>query len=100
MTGAGVRFAWMPLNEVVGAEETMDDFDRKSSSLTADFIEAALGDASILEGIPRGAVLVLLPEDDPAFVEESIALGIAAVQQGRDVVFRHTARSTKRAEPT
>jgi hypothetical protein len=69
----------------------VDEFDRKTISLTADFLEAAFDDAEILSGIPQGALLVLLPEDDPSFVEESIALGIEAVRQGRDVVFRHFA---------
>jgi hypothetical protein len=73
---------------------TLEAFDRKTISLTADFIEAALDDASILAGIPHGAVLVLLPEDDSDFVEESIALGVAAVRRGQDVVFRHTGRTS------
>ena len=67
----------------------LEEFDRKTISLTADFIEAALDDATILEGIPTGAVLVLLPDDDPEFVEGSVALGIEAVRRGQDVVFRH-----------
>ncbi len=75
----------------------LEEFDRKTISLTAGLIEAALDDASILENIPRGAVVVLLPDDDPAFTEESIALGIEAVRRGQDVVFRHTARAKQPA---
>jgi hypothetical protein len=70
----------------------LDAFDRKTISLTTDFLEAAFDDASVLAGIPNGAVLVLLPADDPDFVEESIALGVAAVRRGQDVVFRHTGK--------
>jgi hypothetical protein len=76
------------------------NFDRKTISLTADFIEAAMEDASVLEGIPQGAVLVLLPADDPEFVEESISLGVDAVRKGRDVVFRHFGKVAPRATPT
>ena len=76
---------------------TVDAFDQTTIGLTADLIAAAMDDASVLEGIPHGAILVLLPSDDPAFVEESIARGIAAVRQGRNVVFRHTDGLTNRA---
>jgi hypothetical protein len=77
----------------------LEEFDRKTISLTADFIEAALDDASILAGIPAGAVLVLLPDDDSEFADESIALGVDAVRRGQDVVFRHM-RSRQQAADT
>jgi hypothetical protein len=88
----------MTAPHAVASVPAVDEFDRTSISLTADFIEAALDDASILNGIPRGAVLVLLPGDDPNFVTESIAIGIEAVRQGKDVVFRHVARAGDRAD--
>lgn len=67
-----------PLN--VAAAPVVEDFDRRTIALTADFIGAALGEPIVLDGIPRGAGLVLLPNDDPPFVEESIAVGIEAVR--------------------
>lgn len=73
-----------------------DDFDRKAISLTAGFIETAVDDSSVLEGIPQGAILVLLPPEDPALVEESTVLGIVAVRQGRDVTFRHAVLAGER----
>ena len=86
----------MTESKVVTPVPRMSDFDRKTIALTADFIESALDDASILDGIPSGAMLVLLPDDDSDFSEESIAVGIAAVRQGWDVVFRHVPDSGAR----
>lgn len=80
----------MTASQTTPTKPTFDDFDRKTISQTADFIEAAFDDASVLAGIPDGALLILLPEDDASFLEQSIALGIDAVREGRDVVFRHT----------
>jgi hypothetical protein len=80
----------MTASQSTPTKPRVNSFDRKTIGLTADFIEAAFDDASILVGIPNGALLILLPHDDPPFVEESIALGINAVREGRDVVFRHT----------
>jgi hypothetical protein len=76
----------------------LEEFDRKTISLTADFLEDALDDASILAGVSNGAVLVLLPADDPDFVEESISLGVAAVRRGQDVIFRHTGKPAPTAD--
>lgn len=81
-------------------DPNVDEFDRKTIGLTADFIEAAMDDASILDGIPSGSVLVLLPSDDPSFVAESIEMGIEAVRQGKDVVFRHVTRLGELAHPS
>jgi hypothetical protein len=81
----------MTASQTTPTKPNFDDFDRKQIILTADFIEAAFDDASVLAGIPDGVLLILLPEDDQSFLEESISLGIDAVREGRDVVFRHTA---------
>ena len=89
----------MTASHTVPTVPRLDAFDRKTIGLTADFIEAAFDDATTLAGIPHGAVLVLLPNDDPSFVEESIALGIEAVRQGRDVVFRHLAAVSAPTDP-
>jgi hypothetical protein len=67
----------------------LSDFDRKTVAQTFDLISAALDDVSVLDDIPDGATLVLLPPDDPDFSEEAIALGIADVRRGRNVYFKH-----------
>ncbi|MEA2585805.1 MAG: hypothetical protein QOF33_3890 [Thermomicrobiales bacterium] len=90
----------MTTSQTVPTVPRLDAFDRKTIGLTADFIEAAFDDATILAGILYGSLLVLLPEDDPAFVDESIARGIEAVRQGRDVVFRHLVPASDSANPS
>ena len=57
--------------------------------LVDDFTQAILADPTLLAGVPHGATLVLLPDDDPEFVDRSIERGIATVRRGRDVYFRH-----------
>lgn len=73
----------------VPTKPTVNEFDRKVFAQTFDLIEAAIDDASVLDDIPNGAVLVLLPADDPAFAEEALALGVKAVREGRNVYFKH-----------
>jgi hypothetical protein len=87
----------MTVSQTAPTKSRVESFDRKTIALTADFIEAALDDATVLAGVSNGALLILLPDDDPAFVEESITLGIEAVRQGRDVVFRHVTEAAGRA---
>ena len=53
------------------------------------FIMAGLADPAVFGVIPRDALFFLLPEDDPAFVEGEIAVGLAALRRGQDVYFRH-----------
>ena len=51
--------------------------------------QAILKDPAILEAIPDGVVVALLPPDaDEAFVETEIALGIDALRKGRSVYFK------------
>jgi hypothetical protein len=50
---------------------------------------AILKDPTILEEIPNGAVVGLLPPDaDDLFIEVEIALGIDALKKGRSVYFK------------
>ncbi len=60
-------------------------------------LHASLGstifaDPAVLEEIPNGAVLVLLPHDaDDEFVEANIALGLEALRKGFSVYFKRLA---------
>jgi hypothetical protein len=65
---------------------------RRNAALLAELGKAIIADASILEGIPEGAMLVLLPADaDPEFIEAGIATGIEMIGKGHNVYFRHLA---------
>jgi hypothetical protein len=64
----------------------------RNVTFTFDLARAIVENPVILAEIPSGATLVLLPRDaDAAFIEENIALGLAALREGRNVYFRHLA---------
>ena len=61
----------------------------KRLELVRRFILAGFVDPTRFDDIPRGVLLFLLPDDDPAFVEREIAAGTASARRGKDVYFRH-----------
>ena len=62
------------------------------AALTIELGRAIIANASILEEIPDGAGLVLLPDGaDEAFIEANIALGLDALRKGRSVYFKRLA---------
>ncbi|MDP9365017.1 MAG: hypothetical protein M3Q10_12460 [Chloroflexota bacterium] len=71
-------------------EETAE-LTRRAIGATFDFIRDAAADPSILDDVPNGATLILVPDDDPALAAAEIEQGVAAVHQGRDAYFRHVA---------
>ena len=67
-------------------------FRDRNAALLTDLGLAIIEDPSILEQIPDGAMLVLLPDDaDEAFVERSIETGLTMLRRGHNVYFRHLA---------
>ena len=68
------------------AEKAQSD---RRVELNIRFLEAGLIDTSLLEDIPRGVTFFLLPDDDPAFVEQEIAFAADAARRGEDVYLRH-----------
>lgn len=54
-----------------------------------DLFEAALRDPSILDDIPDGVTLVLLPIGDPEGTANGVQLGLEALDRGEDVFFKH-----------
>ena len=61
----------------------------KNLDLARLFGLAIIADPSMLDDIPNGVQLVLLPDDDPDLVQTNIAIGLKAIRQGKDVYFRH-----------
>ncbi len=64
-----------------------DALTQRAISTTFDFTRAIFADPSILDDIPDGVMLVLIPDDDPELAAAEIE--IAAVRWGEDVYFRH-----------
>ncbi len=61
----------------------------KDLALTRDFTLDVINDPSLLEQIPDGVMLVLLPDDDPEYVALCIERGLKDLERGFDVYFRH-----------
>ena len=78
------------------APSSMTDVARRAIALTFDFNRAILADPSILDDIPDGATIVLIPSEDPELAEAEVEQGLAALRQGRDVYFRHVRPGDRR----
>jgi hypothetical protein len=65
------------------------EFAKRDAALLIEFQRAAVADPALLDGVPHGTTLVLLPDNEPEFFERRLALGLAAIRQGRNVLFRH-----------
>jgi len=63
--------------------------EARSRALWSRFHAAIFDDPAILDDIPNGATLVLVPRDDPALAAHELALGQEALAAGRDTYFRH-----------
>ncbi|HEX5502049.1 MAG TPA: DUF5647 family protein [Thermomicrobiales bacterium] len=59
-----------------------------------EFLQAVLDDPALVEQIPDGATLVLIPDDDPELARFNMDLGWKAVLAGEDVYFRHVRGAT------
>lgn len=64
--------------------------------LSVAFVNAFYDDVSILDDIPNGSTLVLLPDDDPELAKFNLEQAVRSAQNGADVYIRHFPR----AKPT
>lgn len=67
---------------------TSDAIER-NMDLSFEFARGIFENPEILDEIPDGATLVLLPDDDPSLLQEKMELGMRALRRGEDVYFRH-----------
>lgn len=54
-----------------------------------DLARLALEDPTMLDRIPNGATVMLLPDDDPSVTDDNIRDGIDAIAAGANVYFMH-----------
>lgn len=57
------------------------------------FTRAEVADPSIMEGMPTGVSLTLIPDDDPELAAYAIKGGVTSVQRGKNVYFLHVAHN-------
>lgn len=79
------------MTEVKQAKSTIE----RDAELHSKFVRAYFEDTSILEDIPNGSALILLPDDDPELVEANLQHAIYSARQGHDVYIRHFPRPEK-----
>ena len=75
-----------------------DQFVERNLELAERLLVAGFDDPALLEAVPDGATIVLLPDDDPELAAYNLELGLASIRRGRDVYFRHV-RAVAPAEP-
>ena len=71
----------------------MKSVTERDIELSVAFVSAFYSDASMLDDIPNGSTLVLLPDDDPELAEMNLKHGIDAARWGADVYIRHVPRT-------
>ena len=75
--------------EAMAGAPTDKDAMAQSIERAFRFARAEFADPSILECIPNGASLALIPDDDPAAAARAIRAGIMSVERGKNVYFLH-----------
>jgi Family of unknown function (DUF5647) len=64
----------------------------RNLELTHGFTQAMLDNPELLNDVPNGVHLVLLPEDDPEMFEVNLRIGLDAARRGENVYLRHVTR--------
>jgi len=68
---------------------------KKNLALLNDFMQAALHDASLLRRIPKGAHIVILPQDDPEMSAYNRRTAEKLAKNGEKVMVIHLERPAK-----
>lgn len=76
------------------------DLTERAIDTTFDFVRAAAADPVVFDEVPDGAMLVLVPADDPVLAAAEIEQGLAALGRGHNVYFRHVRRDESPIERT
>lgn len=63
----------------------------RNLKLLQEFIAETIADETFQ--LPPGVTVQLVPDDDQALAETNIAIGIAAIREGKNVYFHHLHRS-------
>ncbi|MGH2534596.1 MAG: DUF5647 family protein [Thermomicrobiales bacterium] len=74
-----------------------DDVVEKNIALTFDFLRAQITDPALVDEIPDGATLILLPIEAPGMIEANIEIGLASLRRGENVYFRYVPEAPARS---
>jgi hypothetical protein len=67
----------------------VEEQTRRSLELSRRWTKAVLANPALLDEIPEGCDLELIPDDDPELADLNVELGLAAMRRGFNVYFRH-----------
>lgn len=59
------------------------------TDLWVEFTQSIVDDPTILDDIPNGSTVVLIPDDDPELAEVNLQRALKAARRGSDVYIRH-----------
>jgi hypothetical protein len=76
------------MSDVKQAKSVVERYYELSDAFTDAYFE----DVSILEDIPNGSTLVLLPDDDTELTEFGLEQAVRSARNGSDVYIRHFPR--------
>ncbi len=57
--------------------------------LLGEFLQTQLEDPALLEEVPNGATVALIPDDDPELAEHNLNLALESFAAGKNVYLRH-----------
>lgn len=69
---------------------------RRDYALQDEFRQAMIASDDLMDEVPNGAMLVLLPDDDPELAERNIAIGVLSARRDKNVYLRHVHGATER----
>ena len=72
--------------------ETATTATDRDTDLWVEFTHAIIDDPSILDDIPQGSTVALIPDDDPELAEVNLQKAIESARRGSDVYIRHVSR--------
>ena len=72
---------------------------KRGIELAGEYIAAILENPTLLERVPDGTTITLVPDDDPELAESNISVGLDAVRRGEDVYFVHINKMAPAARP-
>jgi hypothetical protein len=82
-----------PVVDISSRSATFPATTTRAIETVFDFTRAVLADPTLLDHVPDGVTLVLLPDHDAELMREQIEAGLTAIREGRDVLFRHVRRT-------
>ena len=80
-------------------DQAITDLVDRNLDLAFAFGQAIIADPTLLDDIPNGVTLVLLPEDAAALTRANVEIGLHRLRAGRDVYVRHVRLADLPAPP-